>query len=306
MEAISNILHQYGYEFVKVLYNGHSSQILLIKCLNYHQTYICKVTHDNPKDRSINESYSREVDALLALDHPNIVRIFDAFRKDLYLFLIIEYCSQGTLNQFIGSTQKLRDTQLMTYARDLISALCAMHSRGYSHGNIQPSNILLDETGSIKLCDFGSARGTSSVETDPNLIVKFYSAPEISYSSIYDPFKADVWSLGVTLYSIASGRSVFSSKNINYCIHELRNGRDHLIYISRTMRTVINACLTKNPAERPTIYEVKRMLETVRLSKRALCNSRIQSGVLASSAKSSLTDTAKFVAQKNRNSYSGW
>lgn len=302
-EAVS-ALSLYGYDFVKVLYIGRSSHIYLIRCQQYHQKYVCKVSIEGSKDTNVTESYKREVEALLALDHPNIIRILDAFRRGNLLFIITEYCPNGSLQSYLAANQKLHDAQLLQYTKEIISALSYIHSRGLSHGNIHPSNILLDENGKIKLCDFGASFGTHTVEIRQDLIVKYFSAPEMTTSMIYDPMKADMWSLGVTLYSIASGKNIISAKNLDFCIHEVRNGRDHLVYISRTMRNIINSCLSTKPSDRPNVYEIKKMLDSSHISARPVKNFNESPSVLSSSGKTSLKDVS-MAARRNRNSYSG-
>jgi serine/threonine protein kinase len=126
--------------------------------------------------------------------------------------MVLEYCPGGSLFDMI-SDGPIPMARLWPLGKQVLDALIACHQHGIAHLDIKPQNILLDKFGRAKLCDFGLAR---RVEIG-RLTQQFkgsvaFLAPEILRKQHYDPFKADVWSLGVTFYVCASGHLPWPTK----------------------------------------------------------------------------------------------
>jgi eukaryotic-like serine/threonine-protein kinase len=161
----------------------------------------------------------REGQRLSALNHPNIAGVYDVLEQDGEVFLIIEYVEGQTLRQRLN--QPLSVDQFFEIAVQCADALTAAQERGILHGDIKPENVMLTESGQVKLLDFGVARrltGASDVANTaatqtlsafaPVAGTASYMAPEVLMGSFPD-FRADIFSLGVVFYEMLGGRHPF-------------------------------------------------------------------------------------------------
>lgn len=207
------------YSVGKVIGYGGSSKVYHVSDFN-NQEYAVKVVR---QDKGYTQEFSekiilREFSIINKLkDHPNITKCFasvsDGYvrtEKDslAIIYNVLEYCPNGSLAHLIKSTGKLTENVTRFTFRQIAHAIHYMHSQGIAHLDIKHENILLDEVFNIKISDFGSAmschkseglvRGTRGTAS--------YMAPEVIESqSAYNGFKADVYSLGVTLFVMLTG-----------------------------------------------------------------------------------------------------
>jgi serine/threonine protein kinase len=131
--------------------------------------------------------------------------MYDSFVESKYRFIVLEYCPGGSLAEKLAAGPLARE-ELFSACVQLISALRACHSVRVAHSDLKPQNILLNRQGRLKLADFGLAnvhQGDLSSQFKGSLA---YIAPEVLRHELFDPFKADVWSLGVTFYVMATGK----------------------------------------------------------------------------------------------------
>ena len=201
----SFVMH--GYQFIRQIGEGSFAKVFEVSSLKYRTTFCAKVMEI---DRSlIDESGSLndpELMILRNLDHPNVIRIYDCFVCEDYLFLIFEMCNGGSLAN-IMERRRLSHPEVLRWFREVVNALAVCHSQGIAHRDIKPDNIFIDAYNRAKVADFGLstmlAKGQKMCAGacgSPN-----YVAPEMLTQPDYDPFKADVWSLGVTVYQMATG-----------------------------------------------------------------------------------------------------
>ncbi|OHT10614.1 hypothetical protein TRFO_20022 [Tritrichomonas foetus] len=169
------------------------------------------------------ESFNSELNALIKIIHPNIISVFDHFvdEKNRCLFLILEYCSNGTIEDMLKKSGVIRPPYLYSLCYQIVNALKFCEDLGLAHRDIKPSNVFIDKYGRVKLADFGlSFQMKSDDQKGDNAICnRFtgslpYMPPEILNLQPFDPFKADIWSLGVTFYYMAIGNIPFLGKNI--------------------------------------------------------------------------------------------
>ena len=160
----------------------------------------------------------REGQRLSALNHPNIASVYDVLEQDGEIFLVMEYVEGQTLRQRLN--QPIPISQFFDIAIQCADALTAAHERGILHSDVKPENVMLTESGQVKLLDFGVARrlagggasgagGTQTLSTfAPVGGTPSYMAPEVLLGSLPD-FRADIFSLGVVLYEMLGGRHPF-------------------------------------------------------------------------------------------------
>lgn len=270
LEEVENVLYQHEYTYIHYINKGAFGSCYLVYSQKYNKRFVCKVIGGLNIDESFMMNYQREVDALSHLTHSHIVSIYEVFSTDQYLFMILEYCSGGNLldTMFIGKPIPIK--QQIRHFIDILDALCYMHDKGIAHCDIKPSNILLDDYGRAKLCDFGLSQIVQpNRRKNSNKLcgTMNYMSPEIMIGKGYDPFKADVLSLGVTFYCLATGHLPFSGKSPESILKEIKDGYDTINIADMHYREILVSCLTFDPAQRPTMKQLKmKTLECFRES----------------------------------------
>lgn len=175
-----------------------------------------------------------EARAASALNHPNIVTVYEVGEFEGQLFIVMELVEGETLRQRLGSSGPLESIMLARIAAQIAEALEGAHSRGIVHGDIKPENIVQQPNGRVKLFDFGIARqvGEETVtqtrftevleETHQSLMAGTlaYMAPEILRGDPSDA-RSDLFSLGVTLFELAAGRQPFPGPTLNLLVAQI-------------------------------------------------------------------------------------
>uniref|UniRef100_A0A8C1NU52 non-specific serine/threonine protein kinase n=1 Tax=Cyprinus carpio TaxID=7962 RepID=A0A8C1NU52_CYPCA len=156
------------------------------------------------------EDYMVEIDILASCDHPNIVKLLDAFYYESKLWILIEFCGGGAVDAVMLELERpLTEQQIKVVCKQTLDALQYLHDSKVIHRDLKAGNILLTLDGDVKLADFGvSAKNTKTIQRRDSFIgTPYWMAPEVvmcetSKDRPYD-YKADIWSLGVTLIELA-------------------------------------------------------------------------------------------------------
>ncbi|KAM6939985.1 STE20-like serine/threonine-protein kinase [Xenentodon cancila] len=156
------------------------------------------------------DDYTVEIDILASCDHQNIVKLLDAFYFESKLWILIEFCAGGAVDAVMLELERpLTEPQIRVVCRQILQALTYLHENKIIHRDLKAGNILLTLDGDVKLADFGvSARNTKTLQRRDSFIgTPYWMAPEVvmcetSKDRPYD-YKADIWSLGVTLIELA-------------------------------------------------------------------------------------------------------
>uniref|UniRef100_A0A8C1E7W1 non-specific serine/threonine protein kinase n=1 Tax=Cyprinus carpio carpio TaxID=630221 RepID=A0A8C1E7W1_CYPCA len=156
------------------------------------------------------EDYMVEIDILASCDHPNIVKLLDAFYYEGKLWILIEFCGGGAVDAVMLELERpLTEQQIKVVCKQTLDALQYLHDSKVIHRDLKAGNILLTLDGDVKLADFGvSAKNTKTIQRRDSFIgTPYWMAPEVvmcetSKDRPYD-YKADIWSLGVTLIELA-------------------------------------------------------------------------------------------------------
>lgn len=168
---------------------------------------------------------NRELQILMTLDHPNIIKIKDYFyssddmclddvnTEDVYLNIVMDYIP-CTLSKYIRTKSTGRD-DLMLYSYQLLKSINYIHSKGICHRDIKPQNILIDINDKIiKLCDFGSAKKLSFKDSNVAYICsRYYRAPELIFNATTYTNAVDVWSIGCVIVEMVIGEPIFQGNS---------------------------------------------------------------------------------------------
>lgn len=171
-------------------------------------------------DPSLLERFFREARAAAALDHPNLVRAFDADRDGDLHYLVMEFVDGVSLQQLVADRGPMPHLRAAYCIAQAAAGLQAAHEAGWVHRDIKPGNILLDRAGAVKLLDLGLAR--LFADRADNLTKKFddnatlgtadYLAPEQALDLASVDIRGDVYALGATFYFLLAGRAPFADK----------------------------------------------------------------------------------------------
>lgn len=244
IEEIKKILLQHGYEYIKQVGSGAFSTVYLCTSKKYQDIFAIKRTPNN-------HVAADEHDALIELDHPHIIKIYESFDVEDSNYLVMEYCSNGTIKQ----KEKLDFKTFVNYAKQILSALEYCHSMNIAHRDIKPDNVFLDKYNFIKLADFGLAKHFDQCQNSHEKCGSLmYCAPEILKGQSFNPFQTDIWSLGITFYYMATGCLPFRNKSIDHLKKVIMMGQIYYgnVDIDPKIQSLISKMTAINPHNRPS------------------------------------------------------
>jgi beta-lactam-binding protein with PASTA domain len=197
------------YRLVRPLGSGGMADVFLAHDSILDRNVALKVMSTRyASDDEFVERFKREAQSAAALSHPNIVSIFDlGASEDGTYYIAMEYLPGGTLKDRIMRKGALPARTAAAVALQIAEALQAAHERGVIHRDIKPHNILITESGDVKVTDFGIARAASSstmTRTGSILGTAHYISPEQAMGEHVGP-SSDLYSLGVVLYEMLTG-----------------------------------------------------------------------------------------------------
>jgi serine/threonine protein kinase len=244
MRKINEILLNHGLEPQRDL--GAGAQGCIKLCLSTRDSvlYAVKVSHAT-------DFCAQEVDSLTSVWNPYIINIYETFVEADLRFQVLEYCPGGSLQALVARSV-LSEQRMFSLCREMIEAVRACHERGIAHLDIKPQNILIDKYGRAKLADFGLSHRAVSGEAVPPRGTFFFMAPEITQGKPYDPLKADIWSLGVTLYYLWAG-DIPWPKERTECRVAMQYGLDQAakevpLEVANVLRRMINTVPDLRPS----------------------------------------------------------
>lgn len=159
--------------------------------------------------------FKNESKAIAVLLHPNIVKVYDVSFGDRIQYIVMENIDGITLKEYIDQQKKISWKEAVHFTVQILKALQHAHEKGIVHRDIKPQNIMLLKDGTIKVTDFGIARFSrqeTRTMTDKAIGSVHYISPEQARGDVTDE-KADIYSVGVMLYEMVSGRLPFEADN---------------------------------------------------------------------------------------------
>src|SRR5699024_9602773 len=216
--------------------------------------------NSNIKNRFISEARK-----LAQLDHPNIVRIVDLLENEDQVAFVMEYLEGESLKDTLQQ-KKLSDGEIEAILKQMVSALSYVHEERLIHRDIKPSNFIFDKRGNLKLTDFGISKDTSAenseytqTATHINMGTPMYMSPE-QVRSLKDVTKTtDIYSLGVVLWEMVSGRPPYEIDTLSSFDLQVKIVNEPLPKTNTQWDAVIQKSTAKNEAYR--MSDVKSFLE---------------------------------------------
>jgi len=271
---IGKAIHQY--EVLRELGRGGMGQVYEAKDMRLGRNVAIKVLPDRAlQDPLAIERFQREARTASALNHPNIVTIHDIVEQDGQQFIIMEHIQGRTLRRLLNEGVAL--PELVGVIRQVAQALTVAHEAGIIHRDLKPENIMVRDDGYAKILDFGLARLATPLEsadatrfqTSPGAVVGTipYMSPE-QCSGAAVQSASDIFSLGVVLYEMATGRHPFRAESGLACMHRIISEAPLSPSklspgIAADLETVLLKMLEKDPRLRPGAADVAHRLSQV-------------------------------------------
>ena len=205
-----------------------------------------------------------EISILKKVRHKNIIKLYEIMETPQTIYLVMEYCNNGELFDYIVSKEKLNEKTACLFYQEIIDALSYLHSLNIVHRDIKPENILLNKINKnidCKIIDFGISRSFESHELIKTPCgTASYAPPEMHNGELYNPILSDIWSSGVLLFAMVCGYLPFDEddefQNIKNIIKGYYEFPDE--ELSTEVKDLINHLLDINPRTRYNIDQIKQ------------------------------------------------
>jgi len=211
------------------------------------------------------EEFVIEVDALVMVQHPGVVKLHAAYYHADKLWMIIDFCSGGAFDDiYLERDEGLSEPELRCIACQLAKALQHIHAQGLFHRDVKGGNLLLEQNGSVKLTDFGSCslNNIPGRKRDTFVGSPYWMAPEViacetaNRKNAYDE-RADIWSFGITLIELADTNPPYQELHPMRALLKIVKAEPPSLEDphkwSEDFYEFLDLCLKKEPDERPTL-----------------------------------------------------
>src|SRR5687767_6634282 len=254
------------YRITGLLGRGGMGEVYKAEDLKLNQTVALKFLPDHfAEDVSARERFFGEVRTARQVSHPNVCRVFDIGEVNGSHFLSMEFIDGDDLSSLLRRIGRLPPDKALEIARQLCAGLHAVHQAGILHRDFKPANVMIDGRGKARLTDFGVAGLESEFKEGAIAGTPAYMSPEqIAGKELTT--KSDIYSLGLVLYEIFTGKQAFAGNTINELLHKHKASApttpsEVIKDIDPLVETVILRCLEKDPRERPaSALQVAMML----------------------------------------------
>ena len=213
--------------------------------------------------------YDHEYSFLKNINHPSIINVTGAAEDKNYFYMEMEYCPSGDLSHCLWPNKGANyfEKIIKTVSVQLLLGLKTLHQNGIIHCNLKPSNIIIDEFGNVKICDFKKALNTNTmtmqeIKKNKTAMTPCYTAPELFNENGIYTFKTDLWALGCIMYEMAIGQVPFFEERVNKLImkilkEEINFNKKQFNQYSMEFMDVLRKLLEKDPDKRPCWGEIE-------------------------------------------------
>jgi len=227
-----------------------------------------KILHsDIATDQKMIDRFRTELKLSRRVTHKNVCRIYDINRSGDLTYISMEFVAGESLRRVLTRLRALSIRKGVELIRQICGGLLEAHAQGIIHGDLKPENIMLDETGDVKIMDFGIARVASTTTTTALSGTPAYMSPEQAEGRPID-MRSDIYSLGLLMYEVFTGHMAFSGDTpIAVALKQIRETppgpRSLEPLLPASLEKAIMRCLEKDPANRfQTLSEVEAALSS--------------------------------------------
>nr|XP_023026972.1 SNF-related serine/threonine-protein kinase [Leptinotarsa decemlineata] len=250
------------YDLEETLGRGHFAVVKLARHVFTGEKVAVKVIDKSKLDEVSRAHLFQEVRCMKLVQHPNVVRLYEAIDTATKLYLVLELGDGGDLYEYIMRHETgLPEEVAKEYFSQIVRAISYCHQLHVVHRDLKPENVVFfKKQGIVKLTDFGFSNKFypgQKLETSCGSLA--YSAPEILLGDSYDAPAVDVWSLGVILYMLVCGQAPFQEANDSETLTMIMDCKyDIPAHVSQNCRQLISRMLLRNPEKRATLEEISK------------------------------------------------
>jgi serine/threonine-protein kinase len=249
------------YELAEPIGRGGMATIYRAVDLRMGRTVAAKILREvYSSDPKFVTRFQREARAASALQHPNIVQVFDYGQSGESYYIVMEFVEGADLRRYLKKHGVLDNERAIEIAHDVALGLGAAHKRGIVHRDVKPQNIMLNDSGLVKLTDFGIASMYKDAEaerlttTGMTLGTVQYYAPEQAQGEIVSP-AADIYALGIVMYEMLAGRTPFDGDTpVAVAMRHIQDIPEppstYNPRIAPGLERIVLRCLEKDPRDR--------------------------------------------------------
>jgi len=250
------------YKVVRELGSGSFGKVYEAEHRQTHQRRAVKELEKSAAEKETHAKFISEVEILSRLDHPHILKLYELYEDANKYYVVSEILTGGELFDYIIKVGHLSEASAAKIMYQVLSAVVYCHSNGVVHRDLKPENLVLESAPDagrdlcIKLIDFGtSSLFAPSQRLHLKIGTPYYIAPEV-LSMDYNE-KCDVWSCGVILYVLLSGRSPFPGRSNDEILRKVKKGEFSFAHqefdrVSLEAKSFIRSLLTMSVQDRPT------------------------------------------------------
>ncbi|XP_065056343.1 testis-specific serine/threonine-protein kinase 3-like [Rhopilema esculentum] len=266
-DSSAALLAQYGYTLGPSLGKGSYAVVKSAQSKKHKRKVAIKIISKKkaPEDY-LTKFLPREIQVLKRLRHPHCITLLEAIETNTRIYLIMNLAENGDLLEYIRSNGALSDDGARTFFAQLVAATEYFHSMGIVHRDLKCENLLLDHNYNIVVSDFGFARASMIVpETNKRVLSQTfcgsyaYAPPEILRGIAYDAMLADIWSLGVVLFTMVSASLPFDDSHLKTLLEQVMRPVhfSRRKNISPEVKDLINKMLQPDVRKRYDLPEIK-------------------------------------------------
>lgn len=263
---------QRRYEILEKIGSGGMSVVYKAKCHTLNRLVAIKVLKEEfASDENFVSKFKMEAQAAARLSHPNIVNVYDVVDEENLHYIVMELIEGITLKSYIEKKELLDSKEAIGIAIQVAQGIAAAHEQHIIHRDIKPQNMIISKDGKVKVADFGIARAVSSQTVNSSAAVGsvHYISPEQARGGYCDE-RSDIYSFGITLYEMVTGRVPFEGDNtVAVALAHLEDPvvppGDYNPQVYPGLEDIILKCTKKKPDRRygsmeEVIHDLRRVL----------------------------------------------
>ncbi|KAJ3268432.1 hypothetical protein HDV01_002756 [Terramyces sp. JEL0728] len=212
------------------------------------------------KKANLTKRVANEVEIHWQLRHSSVLELYNYFEDSEYVYLVMEYCSNGNLYEYLQSVGYLKEEKVRRVMEQLVEGLLYLHSNGIIHRDLKLSNLLLTDCGNLKIADFGLAVKLSDPDGEQKTMcgTPNYISPEIVSRNPYG-LSSDVWAVGCLMVTLLTGSPPFQDAAVKNTLDKVSRVEYTLPdFLSREAKDLIRNMLQKDPKKRLLLTEIQR------------------------------------------------
>lgn len=244
------------YEILEKIGTGGMSDVYKAKCHKLNRFVAVKVLKQEfSENANFVSKFRVEAQAAAGLMHPNIVNVYDVGEENGIHYIVMELVEGITLKKYIEKKARLSYKEAVSIAIQVSMGIEAAHNNHIIHRDIKPQNIIISKEGKVKVTDFGIAKAATSNTITSNVMGSVhYTSPEQARGG-YSDEKSDIYSLGITLFEMLTGRVPFNGETtvaiaIKHIQEELPSPKNFVPEIPASVEGIVIKCCQKSPDRR--------------------------------------------------------